>query len=374
MSVYILLILWVAFWGILSSITSKEILVDQGTYEKRANTLVAFCTFSFLILLSGFRSGMADTYAYISAFKGLPNSLSEISSYISSLEKSKGFYAASIIIKSLISEDYHIWFLIISVISGICVMITLKNYSCNFAISSLLFILSCYYTWMFNGIRQFLAVSISFACVYMIIEKKLISYMIISLLLSTIHTSALILIPTYFIVQGEAWNKRTILFIIFIVLSILLGNKFTNIFNDVVQGTEYGNSMSVIADTDDGTSIIRILVESVPTIMAFVYRKKIQDISTPIINICINMSVLGSGIYIISKIVSSGVMVGRLPIYFTIYNLILLPWIVEKIFKKNEKRLIYFIMIILYSIFFYYQIFVRWQGMTYISDILVNFH
>ena len=127
MSVHILLILWIVFWGILSSVTSREILVDQGTYEKRANTIVAFCTFSFLIVLAGLRSGMADTYAYIRAFEGLPDSLNEISSYISSLEKSKGFYAASIVIKSLISTDYHIWFLIISIISGTCVMITLKN-------------------------------------------------------------------------------------------------------------------------------------------------------------------------------------------------------------------------------------------------------
>lgn len=63
------------------------------------------------------------------------------------------------------------------------------------------------------------------------------------------------------------------------------------------------------------------------------------------------MSIIGSGIYIISKILSSGVMIGRLPIYFTMYNLILLPWLIQNLFDKNERRLIYYLMIVCYFAF-----------------------
>ena len=39
------------------------------------------------------------------------------------------------------------------------------------------------------------------------------------------------IIPVYFIVTGEAWNKRTLLFIGFILIAIVFAGKFTNIFN-----------------------------------------------------------------------------------------------------------------------------------------------
>ena len=82
------------------------------------------------------------------------------------------------------------------------------------------------------------------------------------------------------------------------------------------------------------------------------------------------MSLISSGLYIISKIARSGVMLGRLPIYFSLYNLILLPWLIKFVFENNEKRLMNFMMIIGYCAFFYYQMVVIWNGMEYVSNIL----
>ena len=197
--------------------------------------------------------------------------------------------------------------------------------------------------------------------------------MILVVFMSTFHDSVLIFIPIYFIVQGEAWNRRTILFILLTIMAMVFANQFTNIFNDVVENTTYSESIHKIGQTDDGTNIIRILVESTPMIIAFIYRKKIKEISTPIIDLCINMSIIGSGIYVISNILSSGVMIGRLPIYFTIYNLILLPWLIQNLFDKNEQRIMYYLMLICYFIFFYYQIFITWDGFVYMSDIFKLF-
>ena len=132
--------------------------------------------------------------------------------------------------------------------------------------------------------------------------------------------------------------------------------------------------MEVLKDTDDGTNIIRVLVESIPTIIAFIYKNKIKKISTPIIDLCINMSKRGSGKYVISVILSSGIMIGRLPIYFTMYNLILLPWLISNLFERNVKILIYYIAIICYFTYFYYQFFITWNGSKYISDIFTFFN
>ena len=82
------------------------------------------------------------------------------------------------------------------------------------------------------------------------------------------------------------------------------------------------------------------------------------------------MSLIASGLYIISKVASSGILLGRLPIYFSMYNLILLPWLLRNIFEKKEKDLIYYIMIVCYFSFFYYQMVVAWNGMGYVSQVL----
>lgn len=374
MKLYWFILIWVSMWGILSSGYSKRVsfqtIDNRSLVENRTNAFFAIVIFSVIILFSGLRSGVADTYAYIKMFNEYPTTWLEAIEVITDENaREPGFRLLSILFKSFISQDYHAWLFIIALITGICIMIPLYKYSCNFGISAFLFIASCQFTWMLNGMRQFLVASIMFACTHFILEKKTIPYVVTVLLLSTIHTSLLIMIPVYFIVRDEPWQKKNIIFMILIILAMIFADKFTNILTDIVEDTNYSTSVNEFKDTDDGTNSIRILIEAVPTIIAFIYRKKIKEKATPIINISINMSMVATGLYIISKIAKSGILLGRLPIYFSLYNLILLPWLLKNVFEKNEKRLIMFSMIVCYIFFFYYQMDVIWN-IEYVSDIL----
>ena len=372
MTIYVFMLIWVIIFGILANVTSKTVCVDSENmiYEQRANLFFVLMTFSVIIFFASLRSSVADTAAYVSMFKSYPSDLSQIDGLLNGVAKRyPGFLVLTVLLKKFTS-DYNVWFTIIAVISGICVMIPLYKYSSNFGVSAFLFMASCQFSWMFNGMRQFLVASIIFACTGLVLRRKFIPYAIIVCLLSTIHTSALILIPMYFIVTGEPWNKRTMLFVGGIILAILFTSKFTGMLEDVVENTDYATSMEEFKETDDGTSIMRIAVESVPVIIAFVYRNKIKDKLTPIIKLSINMSLVASGLYIISKIARSGIMLGRLPIYFSMYNLILLPWLIKNIFNKEEKRLVYYLMIVLYLVFFYYQMVITWKGFGYASKVL----
>lgn len=374
MKLYWFILIWVSMWGILSSVYSRRVSIqtidNRNLVESRTNIIFAIVIFSVIILFSGLRSGVADTHAYIKMFNEYPTTWLEAIEVITDENaREPGFRLLSILFKSFVSQDYHAWLFVIALITGICIMISLYKYSCNFGISAFLFIASCQFTWMLNGMRQFLVASIMFACTHFILEKKTIPYIATVLLLSTIHSSLLIMIPVYFIVRDEPWQKKNILFMMLIILAIIFADRFTNILTDVVEDTNYSTSVNEFKDADDGTNSIRILVEAVPTIIAFIYRKKIKEKATPIINISINMSMVATGLYIISKVARSGVLLGRLPIYFSLYNLILLPWLLKNIFKKNEKRLLTFSMIICYVLFFYYQMVLTWS-IGYVSDIL----
>lgn len=374
MQVYWFMLGWVVLFGILSQVTAKRVCVGQNLdgdmYESRANLFMAFITFAVIIFFAGARSYVADTTAYIKMFNDYPLFQNAHNVIFASNAREPGFRLFSILIKTYISDNYTVWLSIIAVISGICVMIPLYKYSCNFGVSAFLFMASCQFSWMFNGMRQFLVVAIMFACTGLILKNKPLLYILIVCVLATIHKSAFILIPMYFIAQGEPWNKRTLLFIGCIVLAMLFTTKFTSLLTDVVEQTDYATSVNEFKATDDGTNPIRILVESIPIILAFIYRNKIKYKLTPIIKLSINMSLIASGLYIISKVASSGVLLGRLPIYCSLYNLILLPWLLRNIFEKREKDLVYYIMIICYFAFFYYQMVIAWNGMGYASQIL----
>lgn len=370
MAIYYFMIGWVVIWGIMSQITSREVRVRDEVYERRVNLFMAFISFSAIIFFAGLRSGVTDTYVYIDMFNEYPL-WPDAKEFITDPDaREPGFRVFSILIKTYISQDYQPWLFIIASISGICIMYPLYKYSCNYGLSVFLFMTSCQFTWMLNGIRQFLVAAILFACTPLILKNKPIPYIIIVLILSSIHTSALIMIPAYFIVDSEPWSKKTMIFVGGIILAMLFTSQFTSILDTVVENSNYASSMEEFKDTDDGTNIIRILVESVPVIIAFIYRDKIKDKLTPIIKISINMSLIASGLYIISKIARSGIMLGRLPIYFSVYNLILLPWLINFIFEEKERRLMYFTMIVCYFTFFYYQMEITWGGMEYVSKVL----
>ena len=184
--------------------------------------------------------------------------------------------------------------------------------------------------------------------------------MAIILLASTIHQSALLMIPIVIIAQGKAWNKRSITFWVAALIAIVFVNQFTNILDSMMQETQYANMVSDWNEWgDDGTNALRVLVYSIPTILSLIGLKYIQAEDDPVINFCTNMSIISTGIYIISMF-TSGIFIGRLPIYASLYNYILLPWEIDHMFTKESKRLIMIVMVAAYLVFYWYQIEVVW--------------
>lgn len=370
MPVYYFMLGWAVFWGCISELTAKVVKIGDECYERRVNIFLAFVTFSAVIFFAGLRSGVADTATYISMYDAYQVGFSGIFDILKESDK-PGFVLFSIFIKTYISQDYNIWLFIIASISGLSMMYGIYRYSENFGMSAFLFMASCNFTWMFNGIRQYLVVSILFACTFLIQERKFIKYFIIVLILTTIHKTAIVMIPVYFLAINKPWHKTTAIIIVGILLCILFADKFLNVFTEVMDNSNYAEGYQEISKTDDGVNIITIFISLVPVSISFLFRKQLEKKqNNEIMNIATNMSILAVCVYIISKITRSGILVGRMGVYFTTYNLILLPWLVDKSFDIKERRLIKYIMIVCYIGLFYYQLNVSWDGLEYVSKIL----
>ena len=73
------------------------------------------------------------------------------------------------------------------------------------------------------------------------------------------------------------------------------------------------------------------------------------------------MSIITAGIYVISM-VTSGIYIGRLPIYTSLFNYILLPWELDEMFSFSTRKLMYMIMILSYMVFYYVQMHLTWRA------------
>jgi transmembrane protein EpsG len=71
------------------------------------------------------------------------------------------------------------------------------------------------------------------------------------------------------------------------------------------------------------------------------------------------MSILSTGFYAIS-IFTSGMYLGRIPIYFSLFNYILLPWEIKLIFEEDMQKTINLAAIVFYLAYYVYQTHFTW--------------
>ena len=364
MIIYHSMILWIIIWGSYYSLAKRR---KRLALRKETTNMVplniAVVTFGYIIFWAGIRSGVADTSNYIYMFRHCSRDLVDILACWNSDNKAPGFDTFNILFKHFVSANYHNWLMTIAIISGVPIMLTIRKHSEHFFYSVFLFIVTLNFTWMLNGIRQFVVVAILFKTSDWIVEKKTYKFLLVVLLLSTVHYTALIMIPVYWIVQERPFGKKIIFFTIVLLVSILFFEPFVDVLEVTLADTAYSGYTKQFA-MDDGVNPIRFVVMLVPTLIAFVGRRKIIQMNDVYINLCVNMSTVAAGLYFLG-IFTSGILIGRLPIYFELYNLILLPYLLKVCFKKQSSRVMYLLCTIGFLLFYYLQ-----RGsLYYISDL-----
>lgn len=357
MIIYYSMILWV---GLMSLLTAG---IERDRYFKKVPMIMAVLTFAYLIFWIGMRQSYIDTAAYIRTFRAVDASLSQIPDLWMEESKSPGFDTLQVLFKHFISTDPQAWLMAIAVVSGVPVMLTFRKHSENFFFSVFLFLATTSFTWMMNGIRQFLVVAILFGCSDWIEENKWLRFTMLVLLLSTIHYTALIMIPVFWIVRGRPWGKRIFLFIGVILLCSLFVDSFIQVIENVLENTPYSGITDQFA-SDDGVNPLRVAVHCVPVAVAFFGRKRLEELDNPYVNLCVNMSIISAGLYFIGMF-TSGILVGRLPIYCSLYNLMLLPYLFNHCFSPRDRKYMYLFCALGYVAYF----FVIFRGNVYVSRI-----
>ena len=337
----------------------------SSQYKKKEIVIVLFLLIPLLVFVS-FRDYVLDTIAYVQTYQELPTNWKQI---IDVAKQTNGyaFIIISGLIKNFISENYYVWFFLLALINIWCIQdICIRN-SPNLALSFYFFIAGTTFTWCINGTRQFLIVTLLFLCSKILLDNSNKGKWIYIVLLiggSYIHASALVLIPIIlFVSSKKIYGKGMILILMATLVGTVYSDSIIPGVSDIM-GKDYTEAFAI----GTGASVIRLLFTCVPTVLVLLNLKHIRKIAPPAVIFGINMSLVGA-CFMFAASFTNGILIGRMPIYFTIYNLYVLPWLIYNCYG-HIRALVINGFILVYAVWFYVQMCIAWDNLPYVSYFL----
>ena len=339
----------------------KTVSGDEKIEENRAALWASFFAYFPTIFIIGARSKLGDTAGYISSFEGL-NVEGGLTDNLS--ERNPGYDLLMRAFKKFISDRPEMWMIFLTFLS-----FALSRYSPSLFLSTFIFFGSTEISYSFNGARQFLAICIMIYALKYIEQKKIVRYILLCIAAYTVHQTALIIIPAYFVVRGKVFNKKMMIVLLATFAATLFSSTFIEYLNDwFIEESVYAHYYEGIV-SDEGINIFRVFVAAVPMILCFVYKKRIDALNDERLNICANMSILGFGVSLFAS-TSGGDLLGRLAEYYLIYNTLTYPILLKKVISKSVYPIVLTGLLVGYFFFYFYQFVIVWDGLGYESEFL----
>ena len=185
-------------------------------------------SFLFLFLLGlslfvGFSDmfGGYDRYIYGEIFDNIADITTMKGKYSESLYynfyNSEFGYTFLNVLISFFTENRYIFILIITLIIYICLFISLRKYTENYPLAVVLF-MGLWFFFTFTYLRQVLAATIVWLSIQYVIERKLWKFLVVFLIGFSMHNSAIIFFPLYFIPLRKFSPKLIVGVMLFLLL------------------------------------------------------------------------------------------------------------------------------------------------------------
>lgn len=219
------------------------------------------------------------------------------------------------------------------------ILVTLKRFSFNYALSIIVFICLFYYTSL-SIIRQALAVAITFYGYKYVVNRSFIKYFTTILIATLVHPSAFIALAIYWIPYIKFKT---------LILLIISGLFISPILFYLM--SQYGFYSSYVTGEKElsGGKLTSLLEFSILIFLLFLWKYQKKDINKGIINIVTT----GMSFYLIF----GSHIGGRIGFYFNIFFCLLIPNILS--LTDNYKR--YYISLIISFILILYFMLYLWM-------------
>ncbi len=228
MIIYIFMIIFTTICSFIAFSYKKMYIKDKKNNLKIIYLLFALLTILIPTLISGFRSITVGTDlggTYLNFFNEIASKNFNV--------RDLG-YGLINYFSLLISNDFQVLIFITSLIFEIISFVGIYRQSDNPVLSTLLFFLTNVFFISMNMIRQSIATSIFILSIPSLINRKPFKYFLINIIAFSIHSSAILYFPLYFIVNKKLKIKYIFfLLLIFLVFKSVLVNLVVKLLYNV---------------------------------------------------------------------------------------------------------------------------------------------
>lgn len=319
--------------------------------KKKFNKVFLFLITVQLILINGLRSMWIgiDTNRYYRYFHEVRSFKTISSLFDYNMESGYTFYQKLV---GLLTDNFQIFLLITASIIYVTLAFFVYKYSGNYFFSYLFFITFEFFAFSLSGIRQSIAISLGLIAFHFAIQKKLPFFIMIVLLATSFHTSALALIIFYPLANFRLKKNHliflTILYTVVVVFRYQIGALLTIFYYDdrsssMLQQYDLSNGLG-------GTTLLILFILIIGVIFQNVLNNDdiVLQASFNIILVSLFFQTLSSFSYLFT----------RLNMYFLIILIIFIPKLFEPIKSGksifNRKQLGLFKLIIKIALIIYF--------------------
>jgi putative membrane protein len=297
--------------------------------------------------------GGYDRYIYGEIFDNIADVTTIKGDYSDSLLYN--FYSSEIgytllnVLISFFTENRYIFILIVTLIIYTLLFVSIKKYTVNYPLATILF-LGLWFFFTFTYLRQVLGATIVWLGIQYVIERKFWKFLMVFLIAFSMHNSAIIFFPLYFVPRRK-FSPRLI---VGIMLSLLILG-LSPLPNSLFQVYESSSIVERHADYNaSGGLRIPYILEAF--FFLYLILKNYSDIPNDKSYIVLmNMALIFCGILLLFVRSENG---GRLSWYYMIGIIATITSICT--FKTNIKNKIPLFLIGL-SLFLYLRIYTGWQ-------------
>jgi transmembrane protein EpsG len=247
--------------------------------------------------------------------------------------------------------------LIVAIMFLIPAFVVLYRYSESFSLAIFLLLATGTYFASMNGIRQYAATGLLLLGTHFFfspdMRKAAPGFIAFALLASMMHSSALVMIPVFFVVRFRAFSKVTMLVLLGAAGAVLFSGIVMPSLFDSLQGTDYEvYAGSNWLSTEHGSSLLRVMASAAPLYFAYRFRDRFREIgvggdvliNSTILLVAINIMGLYNWIFV------------RLAIYLYIYQILFLCKVFSVIKKEyGASSPFYLAGLLLFCIYGYYM-------------------
>lgn len=341
LNILIFVIAW--YWP-----TQQELEADSNRVRSKRTCIAGAIGWILLSGLRGLNVG-ADTEAYALSFEQAANTKLDtlwqniINKYIYNMDiqgKDFGYYFLEKVFRNFTSS-YTLWLLFIAIIFTVPMAVFIYRYSSNACISWIIYSTLFYSFFAITGHRQTIATAIvvwgGLECIR---KRKLILFLILTLVAYTIHASAICILPFYWLSQIKLTKAKLLGFLFCIICAYIFRYQFLTFLQSIVGYESYQQYEAAQAG-------IFVLLLIFIAIFIFAFWENIRVSDNQILNMSVNALMIAC---CFSSLLLINPSCMRVVQYYSIFLLFLIPEL-RYAFCANSKmlflRIIGLIMILL---------------------------